>query len=144
MADKEINAQQDDQIDSKLDTREVGKRLKAIRRSRDFTQAKMGEILNCKQATISAYEDGRIVPSLHVVYKVAKEFNIDLNWLIKGDMEEGTPSSYAGFQIREDLRSYGKKTDAEEEMEKMRVQLADVQKMLIDLQKEYINIIKHN
>lgn len=137
-----MEQQTHDVQDLKLETKSIGKRLRMLRRFKDLTQAEMGRKLNCKQATISAYEDGRIVPSLQVIYKVSTLFNLDLNWLIRGKAETGLVDDKA---VREEVKfvagmpvAAANPANPEEGGE----DLAKTQKELIDLQKKYIELLE--
>ncbi len=129
----------------RLNSKEFGRRLRSLRRQQELTQAEMGRLLSCKQATISAYEDGRIVPSLQVVYKVASLFSIDLNWFINGS--EPSTDNNAGLVVREHVKYYTPVTQADPTpesgvSEKLQSELARTQQMMIELQKDYIKLLQ--
>lgn len=48
-------------------TKALGRRIKAIRLARNWTQAQLAEALSCEPMTISRYERGSYAPSIEVL-----------------------------------------------------------------------------
>ncbi len=57
-------------------------------RKKYCTQEKLAEIVGVNTKTISAFENGRRTPSLVTFVKMCNAINVDLNYLVKGDMYE--------------------------------------------------------
>lgn len=63
-----------------IDTKELGKKLKQVRKELKMTQEKLAKILNTTHSAISAYEnDVTIIPTLFLV-EISKISKISLNW----------------------------------------------------------------
>ena len=60
----------------------IGERLAELRRDRRMTQKYLAETLCVSTATVSAYECNRKTPSDEVKVKIAKRFNISLDYLL--------------------------------------------------------------
>jgi len=65
-----------------------GDNLRALRKSRGYTQEKFAEILDSNQANITAWETGSRIPTLSTIQKIAKTFHVPLSSLI-GAKETG-------------------------------------------------------
>ncbi len=59
---------------------EIGKKIKALRISRGYTQDQLAEHLGYKRSTISNYEIGRRNPSLPELQRIAKFLNVNLDY----------------------------------------------------------------
>ena len=61
----------------------IGKRIKQARLLRGDSQNDLAAKLDntVSAAAISSYENGGSLPSFYVAYKIAKEYNISLDWL---------------------------------------------------------------
>lgn len=58
-------------------------RLKELRKEKDFTQAELGEILNCSDTAIMRYEKGqRQLQILTTIINLAKFFNVTTDYLL--------------------------------------------------------------
>lgn len=68
-------------------TQLFSKRLRILRKSKQLTQAQLGSLLNLENSTISSYERNKIMPSSDVLLKIAKYFNVSVDYLI-GNTDE--------------------------------------------------------
>lgn len=59
---------------------DVGKRIKAIRKTRGLTQEQLAEKLGVQRATISNYEIGRRSPHLKELEKIASILGVSLDY----------------------------------------------------------------
>ena len=57
-------------------------KLKKIRLSNNLTQSQLAEILETTKQAISAYESGKVAPSLNSLIKLSENFNISLDSLV--------------------------------------------------------------
>lgn len=63
-----------------IDIKEMGKRIKQIRKELKLTQDKLAQIFNTTHSAISAYENGiTIIPTLFLI-EFSKISNISLDW----------------------------------------------------------------
>lgn len=65
------------------------KGLKAVRKMRNLNQQKVAMDLNISREALSHYENGKRDPSLDMLNKLSKYFNVSIDYLING--EEFTP-----------------------------------------------------
>ncbi|OQC09655.1 MAG: LexA repressor [Candidatus Cloacimonetes bacterium ADurb.Bin088] len=63
----------------------LGYRLKALRKHLKLSQAEIGGVLNVNASAISQMESNRIRPSLDTLGALAREYGVNLHWLITGD-----------------------------------------------------------
>jgi len=60
----------------------IGSRIKALRLSKDLTQAKLGEALLLSQQTIDNYENRGIKPPADTLIKLADFFDVSVDYLL--------------------------------------------------------------
>ena len=60
----------------------LGEILRELRKDRGMTQSDLAELLSLSPLTISAYECGRSSPDDDVKIKIAKIFNVSLDYLL--------------------------------------------------------------
>ena len=65
-----------------LNSVEIGKRIKEIRKKNNLTQVELSEILNTSQSTISAYESGETLILTSFALQICKKFNVSLDYLM--------------------------------------------------------------
>ncbi len=61
------------------------KGLKQIRKERNLNQLKVAMDLNISREALSHYENGKREPSLDMLNKMSKYFNVSIDYLINGD-----------------------------------------------------------
>lgn len=59
-----------------------GKRLAELRKSARLTQEQLGAVLKIRKYTISSYEHNRNEPSDEMKIKIAKYFNVSVDYLV--------------------------------------------------------------
>lgn len=64
-----------------------GGKLKQLRQERGWSQDDLAEHARIDGRQISRYENDRVVPSVEVVVKIAKAFNVSLDYLLIDDAE---------------------------------------------------------
>jgi transcriptional regulator with XRE-family HTH domain len=62
--------------------KEIGERMRKIRRTFDYTQAQMVEFFDIGRANYSRIENGEVWPGAHIMYTLRRKFNISLDWLV--------------------------------------------------------------
>ncbi len=56
--------------------------LKTLRKEHQLTQEKLAELLNVSKSSINMYERGEREPNFKTLSKIAKFFNVDMNYLL--------------------------------------------------------------
>lgn len=64
---------------------EIGERIKIIRKNEKLTQQKFAERIRLKRNTIGNYEISLIEPSDRAISDICREFNVNENWLRRGE-----------------------------------------------------------
>lgn len=90
----------------------IGERLKTWRKSQRYSGAKLGELAECAQNTVSSWESGRTQPPLEKLAAFYR-LGLNLNWLIVGEgpmlladlspaerAEQATPEKLAELEAR--------------------------------------------
>jgi len=62
----------------------IGKRLKELREKKEISQAELGKQIGLSQKNISAYERDMSSPSVDMLVKITKYFNVSVDYLIFG------------------------------------------------------------
>lgn len=60
-------------------------KLKELRKNSALTQKQIADVLGIDRSTYSYYENGKASPSLAVLLRIAKVFNVTLDYVIYGD-----------------------------------------------------------
>ncbi len=61
------------------------KGLKKIRKEKNLNQLKVAMDLNISREALSYYENGKREPSLSMLNKLSKYFNVSIDYLINGE-----------------------------------------------------------
>lgn len=56
----------------------MNNKLRVLRAERQWSQAKLGEMLNVSRQTINAIENGKYDPSLPLAFKMARLFDLKI------------------------------------------------------------------
>ena len=67
---------------TEIDRVKLGKKIKEVRKSINYTQEKLASKLNTTHSAISAYESGKSTVSTLFIIEIAKLTNKSLNWLL--------------------------------------------------------------
>ena len=62
-------------------------RLKVLRAERDWSQAKLAELLDVSRQTINAIETGKYDPSLPLAFKIASLFELKIEDIFEPESE---------------------------------------------------------
>ena len=65
----------------KLSKKEIGKKLKLLRKKYNITQTELADFLNTSQSTISAYESGRTTLLTSFALAICEKYKVSLDWL---------------------------------------------------------------
>lgn len=63
----------------------MNNKLKELRKNSALTQKQIADVLGIDRSTYSYYENGKASPSLSVLMRIAKVFNVTLDYVIYGD-----------------------------------------------------------
>lgn len=64
-----------------MSEKKIGERIRLVRKNTGCNQKEFGSLLNIPQSTLSAYETGRMQPTVTSLINIAKKFNVSLDWL---------------------------------------------------------------
>ena len=78
-------------------------RITILRKRSKMSQLQLAKILHVSASTIGMYEQGRRVPSLDILTRMAQVFNVSLDYLIIGT--DFTPSS-TNIELSHSVESY--------------------------------------
>jgi transcriptional regulator with XRE-family HTH domain len=67
--------------------KEIGLRFKQFRQFINKSQAKLAKELQVRQVIISEIETGKTFPGLNLQYYLNGQYNLNLNWLVRGSGE---------------------------------------------------------
>jgi len=62
-------------------TIQIAERIKQLRKNLGLNQSEFCKKLGIKQSTLSSYENGTVSPSNEVLYAIAKQYHVSLDWL---------------------------------------------------------------
>lgn len=65
-----------------MDNNILGKRIKILRTEKGLTQEEFGKPYNIKKSTVSQYESGSSKPDDELKKRIAKDYNVSLDWLM--------------------------------------------------------------
>lgn len=60
---------------------QIAERIKQLRKKLRLNQSEFCEKLGIKQSTLSSYENGMVSPSNDVLYAIATQYHVSLDWL---------------------------------------------------------------
>ena len=86
--------------------------LKKIRLSNNLTQSQLAEILETTKQAISAYESGKVAPSLNSLIKLSENFNISLDSLVFDNEYQSKLINLNSIDIELELLSIRSKIDS--------------------------------
>lgn len=93
-----------------------GKRLRYLREENDLSQIELAKTLNITSQALSQYELNKRMPDTEMVRRIAKYFNVSVDFLL-GESDERTPA----HKIKEEYES--EEAEIEELMERFNVHL---------------------
>lgn len=91
---------------------EIGYRIKSIRKEKRLNQSEFAKSIEISQGNLSEIEKGNSNPSAETMISIRNKYNVDLNWLLTGDSDQG--DTYEDYyekklvEIFSDLNNYDK------------------------------------
>ena len=67
-----------------IDFEGISDKIKFLRKSKEMTQEFFGKSIGMRRQDIHAIETGKRQPGLTVLYRIAIEYKVSLDWLILG------------------------------------------------------------
>ena len=64
-----------------LNKKDIGLRIKQIRKENNLTMRDLASILNTTSSTISAYENGKTLILTAFAYQICLKYNVSMDWL---------------------------------------------------------------
>jgi transcriptional regulator with XRE-family HTH domain len=64
----------------------LGERIKLLRKERGWGQSELAEKIASDARQISRYENGKIVPSVEAIIKIAQAFDVSIDYLLLDDV----------------------------------------------------------
>jgi transcriptional regulator with XRE-family HTH domain len=80
---------------------DIGKKIKELRFKRNMTQKDLAKAFNVASSTISNWETGTRLPSLHELRRLADYFNVSLNIFDQGDQEKNDDFRVSALEDRQ-------------------------------------------
>lgn len=81
----------------------ISKKIKEVRVVKGLTQVSLGEIIKLTKQAVSNVENETSSPSIDFLYNLAKELNVNLNWLIADIGEPFINYSENSKEVRDKL-----------------------------------------
>ena len=76
-----------------LDRKSFGKRIRALRILKEYTQEKLGDLVDLNVESIRSYEAGNSVPKLDGLVSISTVFSVPIEWLLTGEGEIDSTAS---------------------------------------------------
>lgn len=105
-------------------------RIKAVRKKMGLTQTEFGAKIGVKGNTITNYETGLRIPSDAVILSICREFDVDRNWLLKGEGEMFLETSGSALDVL--AAKYGLSNSARALVEEFVNLKPDIQQVFVD------------
>ena len=77
-----------------MDTVKIGEFLKALRKSKGYTQQEVAESLYVTQKTVSRWENGEGIPDINIIVSVAEFYEVTVDELLKGERKNKEQAEY--------------------------------------------------
>ena len=74
-------------------TKTIGDKILALRKSKGFTQADLGQELNVSYQAVSKWERGEACPDFDTISKIARLFNVPISYFESGETELATTAA---------------------------------------------------
>ena len=66
------------------DAQTIGLFIKKLRTEKGYTQARLAQLLNINDRTVSKYECGRGIPDIDILLKLSEVFEVSINEILNG------------------------------------------------------------
>lgn len=96
----------------------IGKRIKRLRAERGWTQGQLGLKVKAHKKQISNYERDVTIPSTEVLIRMAKAFNVSLDYLAFDDRDNTAPTDIADRELLQKLAEIDKLSEHDKKIVK--------------------------
>jgi len=101
--------------------KEIGKRLRQIRETKELSQNDVGSHLGIQYQHVSKYERGESVPTWEYLIKLNELYHVNINWLLTGKGKMFlTPMGYEAIENEKHLVIKDVESDLEEIIEELK------------------------
>ena len=76
-----------------------GERLKSLRKSKTLTQVDLASVLELDKSSIAKYETLKAIPSLEILMKLAKYFNVSVDYMLGNETPSYLPQNENAVKI---------------------------------------------
>ncbi len=77
----------------------LNERIKELRQSYQLNQVELAKVLNVSKQCVSNWENDNVLPSIEMLIKIAKYFNVSTDYLL--GLEDGNKISVKGLSDKE-------------------------------------------
>ena len=82
-------------MEEKFDSLVFSQNFASLRAAKGITKKKMADMLDISPTTVTAYEEGTKSPTLFTASRIARVFNVSLDWLCGITVKEETQGTYS-------------------------------------------------
>ncbi|MCD8396323.1 MAG: helix-turn-helix domain-containing protein [Lachnospiraceae bacterium] len=75
--------------------------MRLLRESAKYTQEEVSKRLNIQRTTYCNYEQGKRLPPLDIIIRLARLYNVSVDYLLCCTSEEDTPANYRHLRTSE-------------------------------------------
>ncbi len=102
-------------------------RIKKLRREKGVSQTELAEYLALKQQTISAYENGTNEPDLKALDKMARYFDVSIDYIVgRSDVRDPADKIAEAIADERDLKQFWEEARKRRELKLLFKQLKDL------------------
>ena len=70
------------------DSESIGQRIRVLRQKLNYTQTQVEKATGIPQSNLSEFENGKLVPTIQTLFKIARFFGVSIAYLVgQGDLE---------------------------------------------------------
>ncbi|NLI40308.1 MAG: helix-turn-helix transcriptional regulator [Caldisericales bacterium] len=70
------------------DSESIGQRIRVLRQKLNYTQTQVEKATGIPQSNLSEFENGKLVPTIQTLFKIARFFGVSIAYLVgEGDLE---------------------------------------------------------
>jgi transcriptional regulator with XRE-family HTH domain len=85
----------------------IGENIKKLRKSKKLNQVEFAKIIGISQGNLSDIENGKCKPSIETLEQISENFNVNLKWLVKGDLYNNRRIHSSNENLRDDQIRWG-------------------------------------
>jgi transcriptional regulator with XRE-family HTH domain len=92
----------------------IFKRIKELRKNKGFTQGELAEKMNFDSKMISYYENGKSIPSVDALIKLAEIFDVSVDYLLFEDSPKRSLKQPGDKELIEQMSELDKLTEEDQ------------------------------